>query len=72
VARIRNKYSRQQRLRVRVRRFLEDRLYSPMLDDVSQIHHGDPVCNSLYHVQIVGYKEVRDARFVLNFTEELD
>ena len=39
---------------------MEDIFYHPLLDDLSQVHDIDFVCNLSYHTQVVG--DEHDAR----------
>ena len=70
--RIRYRNRRQQGLRVRVKRCLEQRLGRGELDDVSEIHHRDSVGDVLHHREVVGHEQVGDSELVLKIGEEVD
>ena len=66
-----NRHGRQQRLRVRMVRLAVERLPVRDLDHLTQIHNGNAIGDVLHDGQVVGDKQIRRAKLVLELLEQV-
>ena len=70
--RIRERDRRQQRLTVRMRRIIVQRIPIRQLDNNPQIHDRNPVADMPDHRQVVRDKEIRQVQFLLQVFQQVD
>ena len=63
---------RQQRLRIRVERFGEQRAGRRGLHQLAQVHHGDPVGHQAHHAQIVRDEQIGEREALLQVVEKVE
>src|SRR6185369_10256542 len=63
---------REQRLRVRMARALEQRALVRQLDDLAQVHHRHPCRDMAHHRQVVRDKDVGEAEAPLQILQQVD
>ena len=70
--RIGNRNRREQRLRVRVERILVERVAVGELDDLADVHHGDPGRDVPHDREVVRDEEIGELELRLQVFEQVD
>src|SRR5699024_9647699 len=70
--RVRNRHGRHQRLGVGVQRIVVQLIAIGQLDDLAEIHHGDPYGDVSNDRKVVGDEEIGQPELVLQILEQVD
>ena len=69
--RVGGRHGGDQRLRIRVQRAGVQRALVGELDDLAEIHHGDPAGDVLHHAEVVGDEQIGEPEFALQVLQQV-